>query len=341
MKQLIVYFSLLIGSFFVYQVHPVSATDSDWLAFTCVPADQNSTEIYKMRSDGTNLLQLTHNRFAESLPAWSPNGEQIAFVSAQWVQLSNILIDSVVYRMDADGNNVDRVPNFSLPSINPVWSPDGEWIAFVSGDTTPELYKMRVDGSEVTSLTLGLYVSGLAWSPDGEWIAFVSHNNTLYRIRPDGSDLELVTTTDRYIFSPAWSPDGEWIMFLGDLTKIYRIKGEGTEKQILVESDHIRAAAWSPSGTFIAYSVFDGEEDKLFYIAADGNDRQLVYSAISSIVDPVWSRDEQQIFFAYGGSLGNGEFQSLQLYRIDIEGNDLIKLTDLPCNIWDLSIFSN
>lgn len=342
MKQSITYF--LIATLLVYGIYPMFASDMQEIAFICSPADQNNAEIFKMVTDGSNLQQITRNRLYDSTPRWSPNANQIFFISAYWNSITNSTSNETIYRIKADASDVEQLTDPQSPAFAPTWSPDSEWIAFISysGDPTKrELYKMRADGKDLTELTSGLEAGDPDWSPDGEWITFVSQNNILYRIHPDGTDLQLLTATGKYIFAPKWSPDSNWIVFLADLTEIYRIGGNGNDKQLLATEQHVRAANWSPSGTFLTYAVSNGKEDELFYTTSDGSNRHLVYSAIGNIVDPTWSRNEHQLFFSFGGNVRSGNYRPFQIYTVDIDGSNLTQLTDLPCNAWDLNISPN
>ena len=81
----------------------------------------------------------------------------------------------------------------------PVWSPDGERIAFVSGgNLNSDIYVMNADGSGITRLThnkaddLSDWSLSPAWSPDGERIAFYSGRD-IYVMNADGSGITRLT----------------------------------------------------------------------------------------------------------------------------------------------------
>ena len=107
-------------------------------------------EIYVMDADGGNQQRLTENRKNDWHPAWSPNGERIAFASDRKGDLVNIEI----YVMDADGGNEHRLTENRVYDWQPSWSPDGERIAFVSDrDGNSEIYVMDADGGNPQNLT--------------------------------------------------------------------------------------------------------------------------------------------------------------------------------------------
>ena len=107
-------------------------------------------EIYVMDADGENEQRLTENRHNDMYPAWSPNGERIAFVSDRKGNWENYEI----YVMDADGGNQQKLTNDRGDDWWPSWSPHGERIAFMSErDGNTEIYVMDADGGNLQNLT--------------------------------------------------------------------------------------------------------------------------------------------------------------------------------------------
>ena len=83
-----------------------------------------------MNTDGSGLTALTHgSTFGDILPAWSPDGEKIAFVRIAPIGNKDI------YVVNADGTNVVRLTTAPSFEGTPAWSPDGRTIAFTKFTT--------------------------------------------------------------------------------------------------------------------------------------------------------------------------------------------------------------
>lgn len=133
-----------------------------------------------------NLVRRTNNPSAEENPAWSPAWTRLAFQSnrhGNW--------DIYTVRADCDGASADddklcderRITDDPGDDVLPAWSPDGQWIAFVSTrDGTPQMYLTPANGGAVHRLTPGAGASWRpAWWPDGQRLFFTGSG-------PDGSN---------------------------------------------------------------------------------------------------------------------------------------------------------
>ncbi|MDD4427160.1 MAG: DPP IV N-terminal domain-containing protein [Paludibacter sp.] len=96
-------------------------------------------------------------------PAWSPDGQWIAFyhgdtVPDKWG----------IYLISPDGENIKKWHD-GPAAATPTWSPDGQWIAFSGG---AQIWKKKIDGDSLTQLTFEGRNFFPSWSPDGQWITF-------------------------------------------------------------------------------------------------------------------------------------------------------------------------
>lgn len=159
---------------------------------------------------------VTEGSDLDNQPVWSPDGEQIAFISNRDGSFG-------IFIMDADGSNIRRVANLPSQAFSPLggWSPDGSRIVYgaetQSGDRAIQV--VDVESGEIESLTTHAgEEANPVWSPSGDRIAFHSdrpapQNLEVFVMNADGENLHAATNVQGPALFPAWSPDGEWLAF--------------------------------------------------------------------------------------------------------------------------------
>ena len=126
---------------------------------------------------------------------------------------------SCIYTLPIEGGEPNRVTS-NVPSYWHGWSSDGGMLAYTArrGETF-QIYTCPVEGGDEMQLTFDfLHCDGPDYTPDGEWIWFNGERKEgdvqLWRIRPDGSDLQQVTNDERVNWFPHPSPDGNHVVYL-------------------------------------------------------------------------------------------------------------------------------
>jgi Tol biopolymer transport system component len=142
---------------------PAKAVAGSLIAFASSPTEVGKRDIYVMRTNGSHIRRLASVGHAEGElagPAWSPDGQKIAFAAGPRLPRSDI------YVMNADGAGVRRLTRDSF-SADPDWSPDGKKLVFDSG---AGIDVMNADGRGRRTLIKDLGGGNFgspAWSPDG------------------------------------------------------------------------------------------------------------------------------------------------------------------------------
>ncbi len=142
------------------EVKPVWSPDGQQIAFVVngefIGQDQTS-EIYVINADGTNLHQLTNTGGVNLIPQWSPDGKQLVFYGYAVGAFDDIgsttSLRTEVFRMNADGSDLTNLTNSIGLDYQPSWSPDGNWIVYASTQEGPGIYIMRSDGTDVHMIT--------------------------------------------------------------------------------------------------------------------------------------------------------------------------------------------
>jgi TolB protein len=258
----------------------VSLKDGDYAIYG---ANENGKHAYLL-TDHEVDTSTPSGLFFQNEPAWSWNGEEIAFTSNRDGRTH-------VFVMKADGTGTRRVTNSSHSDDHPSWSADGRWIVFAREGA---LYKVRATGGAAIRIGKGFgAAANPAWSPDGKLIAYDYRRpgysiKEIYVMNADGTGIRQVTDLHDVSVSPAWSPDGRTLAFAstvyGAKSDVYTIPvtGAGTPKRITDTETVVIQPTWTPDGKGITYS-----EDGAIVTSEEGKARKLT-SGKDNDSAPAW-----------------------------------------------------
>lgn len=259
-------------------------------------ADRGISNIYMSDYDGANQTRVTVTRATDIAPAWSPDGQTIAYTSYR----SNYpdIIVQYVYALRAYLKPANGSPEKS--NFLPAWSPDGTKLAFMSSRDggNVEIYVVNRDGSGMRRLTNHPENDASpTWSPTGSQIAFTSNrsgNPQIYIMNADGTGQAEQITRESWCDRPTWSPAPfNEIAYASRTGAGYDIRiFDFRTRNFKTVTDGIgsnESPTFSPNGRHIAFTSTRAGKEQIFVIDQDGkNLRQLTRDGMNRY--PNWSQ---------------------------------------------------
>jgi eukaryotic-like serine/threonine-protein kinase len=223
--------------------------DGKSVAYISVP----DSTLWSSRVDGSKRQQLTFPPALATLPAWSPDGNQIAYVSSQAGKPWKI------YLISAQGGTPEELLPEDLGELDATWSPDGSQLAFgrvsVALDSATngiQLVDMKTRHLSTLPRSAGLFSP--RWSPDGRYLAATSVEGSkklmLYDFRAQTWS-EWMTDPTGSVGYPAWSADSSSVYYdsyFSDRPQYRRIKlGQHHPEDVLsLAGQPIFSGIWGP-----------------------------------------------------------------------------------------------
>ena len=269
---------------------PRWSPDGQWIAFFG-HADEKSG-VMLARADGSEVtflagVQGTNHPLPSSGErlAWSPDGRQIAFISATPGPETD----------DANGDPMVITRYLYKPTAS-------EGLTRFNDNRRLHIFIVDVATRAVRQLTSGIYYEhSIDWSPKGDEIVFVSNrepdpdrffNYDIFTVAVANGSIRRLTTTKSAEYRPVWSPDGSTLAYLGttrDLTSsettmedthVWLIGADGSGRRALGTIDNRQGGpGWSRDGRAVLATVQERGSARLYRFGIDGGPPEVIVPA--------------------------------------------------------------
>ncbi|MAY60644.1 MAG: Tol-Pal system beta propeller repeat protein TolB [Rhizobiales bacterium] len=255
------------------------------------PKNNRQKQLAIMDQDGANARMLTSGNDIVLTPRFSPNRQEITYMSFEGGQPR-------VYLLQLETGQRELVGNFPGMTFSPRFSPDGQRIIMsLQEGGNANIYAMDLRSRATTRLTDTAAIdTSPSYSPDSQQIVFESDRGgrqQLYKMNADGSGQQRISFGDGSYSTPVWSPRGDLIAFTkqsGGKFSIGVMRPDGSGERILTTGFHNEGPTWAPNGRVLMFfrQPAGAGGPQIYSIDLTGyNEQQVQTPGYAS--DPAWS----------------------------------------------------
>jgi TolB protein len=242
-------------------------------------------------ADGFGPRVVTESAEPIMSPAWSPDGQSLAYVSFEGKA-------SAIYVQRLATGERRRVSARRGINGAPAWSPDGRKLALtLSRDGNLDIYALELASQVLTRLTTDAAIdTEPEWSRDGASVYFTSDragSAQVYRVAADGAqDAQRLTFTNSYNARPRVAPDGQSLALVTLDRGAYRIATldlQSRNLRVLTEGRQDESPSFAPNGALLIYATQNAGRGALATVSSDGRFQQRLSSDKGDVREAAWS----------------------------------------------------
>ncbi len=262
------------------------------IAYVTVDRRSEKDATYRLQiadADGYNARIILESRQPVLSPAWSRDGNRLAYVSFEER-------NSAIYVQDVRTGERRKVVSGIGINSSPAFAPDGQRLAVTrSMEGNPDIYTVDLNTGQQTRLTTdGGIDTEPSWSPDGQTIIFTSDRGgspQIYRVSPAGGPQQRVTfNAGSYNARASYAPDGKSLVMVtggnGFRIAVYDL-ASGTSR-VITSSNLDESPSFAPNGSMIIYATMGGRGTELAATSVDGTVKQRLALQKGQVREPAW-----------------------------------------------------
>ncbi|MEX0406256.1 Tol-Pal system beta propeller repeat protein TolB [Aquibium sp. LZ166] len=256
------------------------------------PKNQRTKRLAIMDQDGANARFLSDGRAISLTPRFSPNRQEITYMSYESGQPQ-------VYLLQLETGQRELVGNFPGMTFAPRFSPDGQKVimSLLRDDGNSNIYTLDLRSRTTTRLTDSSAIdTSPSYSPDGSQIVFTSDRGgraQIYVMNADGTNQRRISFGEGTYSTPVWSPRGDLIAFTkqsGGEFQIGVMRIDGSGERILSTGFSQEGPTWAPNGRVLMFfkEPAGAGGPRLYSVDLTGRNEQPIQSP-NFASDPAWS----------------------------------------------------
>ena len=194
----------------------------------------------------------------------SPDGTRVLYNSDQRGNLDIWLLQL------ASGSKRNLTENYEGVDLSPIWSPDGEFIAFASSRDGGGIFVVSEYGGNVRQVVSLPFndVRGLSWSPDGKKLAY-NLNRKIFIVPAEGGKPGEINLPHSVRISPVWFPKSNRLAYI-PWNQIWSVGLDGSSPTLMMDKPGLLfPPIWSPDGKRIFFKWKHGDMNDIWWVAVD------------------------------------------------------------------------